>query len=58
MRAAVSRCAPERAVALDEVAAYLDWRLPGTLPPAALRAAVDALLARGALQVQLNGRFV
>ena len=58
MRAAVDRCQHERAVSLGEVAAYLDWRLPGALPPAALRAAVDALLARGALQVHLYGRFV
>ena len=51
MRAAVSRCQQERAVTPGEVAAYLDWRMPGALPPARLRAAVDALLARGALQV-------
>ncbi|KAK9832493.1 hypothetical protein WJX81_001948 [Elliptochloris bilobata] len=49
-RAAVFRCQHPRAVTLAEVAAYLDWRLPAALPLGRLRSAVDALLARGALQ--------
>ena len=52
VRAAVSRCQQQRAATLGEVAAYLDWRLPGALPAARLRAAVDALLARDAVQVE------
>ncbi len=52
VHAAVFRCQQQHAVALGEAAAYLDWRLPGALPPARLRGAVDALLARRALQVE------
>lgn len=49
--AAAGCCQRSCATTLAEVAAYLEWRLPGVLSSARVRAVVLELLQNGALQV-------